>query len=176
MEADIETLKENSNDTKVDGRGGAREGAGRPKGGENEETARRRLAERAYKERVVAHIHDLFNSQLALSKGLSYLYRIDETEDDKGKKIRKHVLVESPTEINDVLDELDGSSSGTCEDNYYYITTKAPDNRAIDSMMDRVFGKAKQSTVLEDPEGNAITFVVAEVIARKNNIDGNTNA
>lgn len=173
MEKELETLKENSSGNNY---GGAREGAGRPKGSENEETKQRRIAERDYKMRVVAHIHDLFNSQLALAKGLSYLYRIDETEDDKGKKIRKHVLVESPDEIRDVLDELDGSTSGTMDDTYYYITTKAPDNKAIDSMMDRVFGRPKQSTVLEDPDGNAVTFVVAEVIARKNNIDGNTHA
>ena len=174
METETETLKK---DSVVKGKnGGARVGAGRPKGGENEETARRRLAEREYKERVVAHIHDLFNSQLALSKGLSYMFRIDETEDDKGKKVRKHVLVESPDEMREVLDELDGSDSGTVEDTYYYITTKAPDNKAIDSMMDRVFGKAKQSTVLEDPDGNALTFVVAEVIARKNTIDVGPNA
>lgn len=156
--------------------GGAREGAGRPKGSENEDTRQRRLAELEYKKRVVGHIHDLFNSQFALAKGLSYMFRIDETEDDKGKKTRKHVLVESVSEINDVLDELDGSDSGTVEDNYYYITTKAPDNKAIDSMMDRVFGRPKQSTVLEDPDGNALTFVVAEVIARKNTIDVDTNA
>lgn len=175
MEAELENSKNNSSSY-----GGAREGAGRPKGSENEETRKRRIAEREYKERVVAHIHDLFNSQLALSKGLSYLYRIDETEDDKGKKIRKHVLVESPSEIRDVLDDLEGSTSGTSgegdDEKYYYITTKAPDNKAIDSMLDRVFGKAKQATVLEDPDGNALTFVVAEVIAKKNTINVDTNS
>ncbi len=173
MDTETETLKNNS---VVKGKnGGAREGAGRPKGTENEETKQRRIAERDYKMRVVAHIHDLFNSQLNLARGLTYLYRIEESEDDKGKRIKKHVLVESPDEIRDVLDDLDGSDSGTVDDTYYYITTKAPDIRAIDSMIDRVFGKAKQSTVLEDPEGNALTFVVAEVIAKKNTIDVGPN-
>lgn len=172
---ETETLKNNSNVKKQNG--GAREGAGRPKGSENEDTKKRRIAEREYKERVVAHIHDLFNSQLALSKGLSYMFRIDETEDSKGKKIREHVLVESPDEMKDVLDDLDGSTSGVSGDNYYYITTKAPDNKAIDSMLDRVFGRPKQSTVLEDPDGNALTFVVAEVIAKKNTIgNGDTDS
>lgn len=170
MEAELENSKNNSSP-----HGGAREGAGRPKGSENEETKRRRLADREYKERVVAHIHDLFNSQFALARGLTHLYRIDEEKNDDGKVLkRKHVIVTDPEEIRDVLDELDGSESGTFDDNYYYITTRVPDIRAIDSMMDRVFGRPKQSTVLEDPEGNALTFVVAEVIAKKNTI-GNGN-
>lgn len=170
---ETETLKKDSD---VKGKnGGARAGAGRPKGTENEETKRRRLADREYKERVVAHIHDLFNSQFALARGLTHLYRIDEEKNDDGKVLkRKHVIVTDPEEIRDVLDELDGSESGTFDDNYYYITTRVPDIRAIDSMMDRVFGRPKQSTVLEDPEGNALTFVVAEVIAKKNTI-GNGN-
>jgi len=130
--------------------GGARPGAGRKKGGENEDTRKRRIAEKEYKERVVAHIHDLFNSQLNLAKGLTYMFRVDETEDDKGKKIRKHVRVEIPSEMIAVLDELDGDESGRVDDpageeKYYYLTTKDPDNRAIDSMMDRVFGKAPQT-------------------------------
>lgn len=173
-----ETLKKNSNGNTY---GGARAGAGRPKGSENEETKKRRLAEREYKMRVVSHIHDLFNSQLSLAKGLTFLYRIDEEKNEDGKVLsRKHVIVSDPEEIRDVLDELDGSESGTFDDNYYYITTRIPDIKAIDSMLDRVFGKAKQSTVIEDPEGNALTFVVAEVIAKKNAIqseteNGNTN-
>lgn len=172
MEAEIGKLEEKP----IRGKwGGPRPNSGRPKGSENEETQQRRLAERDYKMRVVAHIHDLFNSQLNLARGLTYLYRIEESEDEKGKRVKKHVLVESPDEIRDVLDDLDGSDSGTVDDTYYYITTKAPDIRAIDSMMDRVFGKAKQSTVIEDPDGNALTFVVAEVIAKKNTIDVGPN-
>lgn len=172
METEPENSKKNSSSY-----GGAREGAGRPKGSENEDTKQRRIAERDYKMRVVSHIHDLFNSQLSLAKGLTFLYRIDEEKNDDGKVLsRKHVIVQNPEEIRDALDELDGSESGTFDDKYYYITTRVPDIKAIDSMLDRVFGKAKQSTVLEDPEGNALTFVVAEVIARKNTINVDTNA
>jgi len=126
--------------------GGKREGAGRKKGGENKDTRERRLADQAYKKRVVAHIHDLFNSQLNLARGITFMYRIDEIKNEKGTIIsKKHRIVESKEEIRRVLDDLDGDEHGISEDDYYYITTRAPDNRAIDSMMDRVFGKAPQT-------------------------------
>lgn len=175
METELENL---TNHSSVSQHGGRREGAGRKPGSENEETRQRRIAERDYKMRVVTHIHDLFNSQLALAKGLTFMYRIDEEKNEDGKVLkRKHVIVENPEEVRDILDGLDGAESGVVDDNYYYITTKIPDIKAIDSMLDRVFGRPKQSIGLEDPDGNALTFLVAEVIAKKNTIgDGNTDS
>lgn len=35
-------------------------------------------------------------------------------------------------------------------------------------ILDQIFGRAKQSVQLEDPNGNALQFILAEVIANKN--------
>ena len=35
--------------------------------------------------------------------------------------------------------------NGDDEDDYYFITTERPDNRALDSLFNRTFGKAKET-------------------------------
>lgn len=119
--------------------GGVRENAGRPLGSENKESHERRVAEQQMVQRIVDNLTGILNSQFNLAKGLSYLYRIDE---DK-KEHREHVLVEDPEEIKNYLD---AQETGDKLDNYYYITTKSPDGRAIDSLIDRAFGKSRQQT------------------------------
>jgi hypothetical protein len=116
-------------------KGGKREGAGRPEGSLNKKTLEKKEAEKQFINRVIQNVDKLFNAQISIAEGCSYLYRIEETGTGKNKT-RKHVLVTSPDEIKAYLDdELD-------KDDYYYITTKTPDNKAIDSLMDRAFGKA----------------------------------
>jgi len=64
------------------------------------------------------------------------LYKIH--TDSKGMK-SKPELVTSQKEIEDYLaGETDANSD------YYFITTERPDNRALDSLFDRTFGKAQQ--------------------------------
>lgn len=120
-------------------KGGRREGAGRPKGSLNKDTLEKKKVEEAFTRRVLNAADRLFNSQLALAEGTTYLYKIVETGSGKDKK-REHVLVTDPDEIKQVLDEAEGT--GIVDDTYYYMTTKAPDNKAIDSLLDRAFGKA----------------------------------
>ena len=114
---------------------------GKPKGIKNKTTIEKKIAEDEFKNRILKNIQDLLTSQMNIAKGASYLYRIDETGEGKNKK-REHTLVTDPHEIEEVLNECEGN--GVMDDNFYYITTKTPDNRAIDSLIDRVFGKAIQ--------------------------------
>ena len=109
---------------------------GRPKGSKNKKTIEQEVIREEFRNRILLNVYDLLTSQMNIAKGSSYLYRIEETE--KGK--RKHLLVTDPYEIKEVLDECDGN--GVLDETYYYITTKAPDNRALDSLFDRVFGKS----------------------------------
>ena len=67
------------------------------------------------------------------------------------------MLVTNPGEIRCYLDgDYDNDQT------YYYITTVTPDNRALDSLLDRTFGKATQTIVSEDEDGNKspLKFVV----------------
>jgi hypothetical protein len=120
--------------------GGAREGAGRPKGKKSKETMLRLKALRNYRVRVSRLTSKLLNHQLSLAEGCQYLFK----KMTVGKK-RISVMVENPQEIVDYLDgkfdklkEQDGKST------YYYITTKTPDAKALNDILDRTYGKATQ--------------------------------
>lgn len=126
------------------GHGGKRSGAGKPKGHKHKATLERQRVLEAFNQRVMAKADALFNAQLTLAIGSMKVFRIDETEDDKGKKKREHVHVTDAEEIKRLLDEHDGAP-GVVDGVYYYFTDVSPDNRAIDSMMNRAFGKPKET-------------------------------
>lgn len=128
-----ETLKENSSDVKS--WGGARPNAGRPKGSENEETRKKRVVEEEFKQRVLRSANKLISSQMNLAQGVQMLYVIEKTEKGANKKPR--LITDQETIESYLAGELDGDP-----DEYYFITTERPDNRALDSLFDRVFGKS----------------------------------
>jgi hypothetical protein len=138
--------------------GGKREGAGRPKGSISKKTIEKKIVEAELHSRILGAVDRIFESQLSLARGCAYLYRIDETGEGSKKK-REHVIVTDPDEIKKVLDETE-AAGGVVDDNYYYVTTVTPDNRAIDSMLDRVFGKAKQALEHSGPNGSVIPVAV----------------
>ena len=113
--------------------GGARSNAGRKKGGMNADVKARKIAFDEFRNRVLKSKSALMNAQLNLAEGCQMLFRID--KDEKGHN-KKPELVTSQSEIENYLaGEYDG-------DSYYFITTERPDNKAIDSLFDRTFGKA----------------------------------
>lgn len=145
--------------------GGKRKKSGRKAGSLNKATLEKKKIEEAFTQRVLGSAERLFNSQFSLAQGCSHLYRIDEVR--RGKEIkRKHVLVTDPEEIRMYLDEE------VDPDKYYYITTKSPDNKAIDSLLDRAFGRAKQKVEVGGEDGEAIKIEIndtnyARIIARE---------
>lgn len=147
--------------------GGRRKKAGRHLGKQNQATLEKNKVLEAFKQRVLHQTDKLFNAQISLATGCSMLYRI-ETVKVKGKETgKKHILVTDEEEIKDYLD-------GTVDtDDYYYITTKLPDNKAIDSLMDRAFGKVRQNIGLGgEDEGSAVKIEVTQanyerIIARE---------
>lgn len=135
-------------------KGGRQPGAGRPVGSKNKSTLEKQAAEKELHNRILGSVDRLFNAQLSLAQGVSHVYRIDEVGEGKQKK-REHNLVTDPDEIKSFLDECDGGN-GTVDGAYYYITTKEPDNKAIDSMLDRVFGRATNKTEVTGKNGGDI--------------------
>lgn len=123
------------------GRGGLREPkGGRPKGSLDKKTLEQKVVLEAFKQRIMKNINKLVNTQLTLAMGCSYLFKINDVSLSSQK--RKHTIVTDPVEIKQFLDgELDTTK-------YYYITTKSPDGKAIDSLIDRLFGKATQQVDL----------------------------
>ena len=125
--------------------GGKRPGSGRKKGSETKATKEKREALAEYKRRTRKSIGKLFNAQMSLATGCSFLFCIK----TKGKK-RVTEKITSPVTIKKYLDgDLEGN-----KDEYYYISTEKPDNKAIDSLLDRSFGKSEQS-VKVGPDADA---------------------
>ena len=142
-------------------KGGFRPGSGRPRGSKNKLTKEGKVQEVKIKERIIKNLDDLLNSQLSLAKGLSYLYKI-RMRNVGGKRKPEHIRVTDPKEIKAFLD-------GDAEDEYYYITTKTPDNKAIDSLIDRALGKA----TTESSTDHSITYNIINY-EKKQEIGGGT--
>jgi hypothetical protein len=125
MQDETESLKNNQQDIKpAKGKnGGARPGAGRPKGKLSKLNEQRQKAKKRFIERVNKMVDELFNAQASIAQGVSYLYRID--KDDKGHD--KPAVIE--TDPNVIKDYIDGKLEDS--DSYYYITTERPDTERV---------------------------------------------
>ncbi|MEK6281861.1 MAG: hypothetical protein AABN95_16025 [Acidobacteriota bacterium] len=140
-------------------RGGKREGAGKPRGSKNKATLEKQKVAEAFNQRVMVKADALFNAQLLLALGSMKVFRIDETEGEKGKTKREHVHVTDPHEIKALLDEHDGLS-GTVDGVYYYFADVLPDNKAIEGMLNRSLGKPTEKHEHGGSDGGPITVKV----------------
>lgn len=117
--------------------GGVRPNSGRPKGSMNKETKERIAVKNAFQERVAYNADTLFNAQFNLAKGEQYLMWKHKV--GKGTKERTVVeVVDDPETIKAYLDD----TLDVDPDEFYYISTKPANGMAIDSLLDRSFGKA----------------------------------
>lgn len=128
--------------------GGKREGAGRREGSMNKATAETKAAKKAFISRVNANVDKLFNAQLDLAIGEKYLMVVRTI--GKGAKARRETsVVESPDLIKQYLDD---ETSLDKEDEYYFMTTKPANNQALDSLLNRSFGKPTEKIDLTSDE------------------------
>lgn len=153
MEAIKESIEKPKDNSAYSKNGGARPGAGRPKGGENKATKEKRVVKEEMKQRIMRSKDSLLNSQMNLAKGCQFLFVIEtvrfKDKDGKWKEEKKKPrIVEDQYIIEKYLaGELDNE-----KDEYYFMTTQKPDNRAIDSMFDRAFDKARQNVGVDGGE------------------------
>lgn len=141
-------------------KGGKRENAGRKRGSKNKATLEKAAVQEAFNQRVLNAADLLFNAQFKLAVGSQKVFRVDETEVE-GKIKRVHVLVTDAEEIKGLLDEHDGAD-GDFEGNYYYFQSVMPDNRAIDSMLNRALGKPKETLDLGNKDGEAFKMSIED--------------
>ena len=123
---------------------------GRPKGTKNPATLERERVLAELRQRTMRVAGVLFDSQLALARGQSYLYKIEKYREKVGKnyvlKKKKPKLVTEQWEIEQYLEGLvEEGNMQDPEDTYYFIVTRQPNTKAIDSLLDRTFGKAQQN-------------------------------
>lgn len=126
------------------GHGGKRKGAGRKQGSKNRATLEQQAVVEAFNQRVMHKADELFNAQFRLAIGSAKVFRIDEEEVEKGKTKRVHVHVTDADEITKLLDEHEGEA-GEVDGTYYYFVDVLPDNRALDSLLNRGLGKPAET-------------------------------
>lgn len=136
--------------------GGPRAGAGMKAGTVLPKTLEKQIARKAYADFVIERLRPIFESQYSLVKGTAYLYRIEE----HANGAKEHVLVTKPDEIGDVIAQMDSWEGQVVNDQYYYITVKAPENGAIKDMLDRALDKAAQPVVGEN--GGPIEYTIVK--------------
>ena len=126
--------------------GGARPGAGMPKGTITEPKARKMAIEKSFRERVQLHADHLFNAQYDLAVGEKYL--MVRRRIGSGDKVKYKTEVVTDVEV--IKEYIDNpeilNKSG---DDYYYFTTRAPSNQALDSLLDRGLGKPTTKIEIE---------------------------
>ena len=147
------------------GKGGKRPGAGRKKGSKLPKTLEKERVHREVKQRILRVAQILLDSQVSIARGQQFLYKIEKEKivGPKGGvtyKSKKPELVTNEEEIRAYLDGL--VEEGDMEDErdpgatYYFITTKEPNNMAIDSMMNRAFGTPVKSMEITGKDGEAL--------------------
>ena len=121
-----------------------RKGGLAKRGTKSRKTLLREEALRQYRDTVAAHYTEkLLTAQLTLALGQAFLYRAVPARDGTGK--RRMEIVTDPATI---LGYLQNREKGECLDissEYFFITTKEPNNTAIEAIMNRVYGKPKES-------------------------------
>jgi hypothetical protein len=160
--------------------GGARPGAGRKPGSKSPTTLEREAALKSFRDMVIEQTKPLFIAQLQLAKGCTFVYRV--TIGARGGR-SDPVLVTDQDELFDAIQSIDsnagygdiaedigGENDEQITHRYYFLTTKAPDNKALDSLLDRALGKAVG--LIELPP-DADTGSVVEFIFKRNE---NSNA
>lgn len=133
--------------------GGKRPGAGRKKGSKSKNTLEKEIVLKELKLKHMKAVDVLFNAQMSLAVGQTFLYKF--TYDNK-----KPQLVTDQTEIERYLQgeiaEADPEDEKDKRPTYYFLTTKEPNNQAIDSIYDRAFGKSIQAIELGGPGGKPL--------------------
>ena len=144
-------------------RGGARPNAGRKQGTMNPETVDKLRALEVYKERVRQNADTLFNAQFSIAVGCSFLFVVKTiiSKDGKQTRMKPELITDSGTIIKYLNGDFDNNDK-----EYYFISTKEPDNKAIESMFDRTFGKAQQSIDL-----SSLGEKVGVIVLPQKNVD-----
>lgn len=104
-------------------------------------------AYRRIQEKIIERSMKLIDTQTLLAHGTIKIFRIGSHWEGTGKNKKlvkeKPVLVDKTDEIAEVLDFTYGDGEQDPDDeDYYFVTTKDPDNRAIKDQLDRIGLKA----------------------------------
>lgn len=136
-------------------RGGVRPNSGRKLGTLEPQTIERRHANKLFNQRVRKVADKLFVAQSQLALGSMKVIRVDEITNSKGDVVKKqYVHVTDTQEIIDLLTEHHGLP-GLLNGSYYFFEDVAPDNKALDSLLNRGLGKPAETFEISPSESLA---------------------
>lgn len=132
-------------------RGGKRPNSGRPRKEIylQKHTVASRKASVAMQMRIVRQTPALVNSLVVLARGVSYLMKVEKV----GGKMRSSVVKDRA----EIMAYLDGTLEETENKTYHFITTEKPEINAITTLLDRAYGKPRQTVGLDGGEGKPIS-------------------
>ena len=167
-------MDKRSKTSKVNGKKG-----GRKKGKKNPETLEREAVLKEFRLRAMKSADVLFNAQLHIATGQTFLYKIEKTKliGTKGGvsyKPERPKLVTDTWEIEHYLNgalidgDIDNKSDPSAT--YYYLTSKEPDNKAIEALLDRSLGKTQQNVDVTSGD-EKIQPLMVKIIGNEDNGD-----
>jgi len=139
-----------------------RKGGFNKRGKRNAKTIEKEKITKKMNDRILEITDSLINSQVSIAKGIQVLYRIDPLyKTVKGKRVKignkKPKIVTDDDEIVAYLNKLNGNEDDGYDmdlDAYYFLTKQRPDNKALQALLDRAHGKAKESLDIQNPDGS----------------------
>lgn len=137
---------------------------GRPKGAVSDEKKAQQEAFKELKLTILKSQDSLLRSQLGVAKGTHIILKI--------KKGCKPEMVTKKDEAIEVMSRQENGVYIDDESTMYILTLEKPDAKAIDSLLDRVHGRARQNIGLdggEDDKPIAIKTVEEELKSWANN-------
>lgn len=116
---------------------------GRKPGTKNTATLEREAVNKAYVQKILTAANTLFEKQMELASGITYLFKTECTGRGKDRKC-VYKQVTNPQEMEDYLNGVyENVEKGSGEDEAYYkMTVEKPDGKVIENMLNRGLGKA----------------------------------
>lgn len=141
---------------------------GRPPGAKSHTTIEREAIMAQVKTRIANQAQRIVDAQMSIALGQQFLYKIH--TNSKGIREKAELI----TDEWKIRAYLNGEFDYNDEGDYYFITTKEPINSAIDSMLDRTFGKATQPISGDGPDGEIVVKMIHYAGTKAPDQDQNT--
>jgi len=148
--------------------GGARPGAGKPRGCKHKKTLEQEVALDLYKQRILNNLLPLIRAQFNQAEGMTVMFQRRKVKNSKTGKLERTGELVRVMDINRVEQLLKGDGQG---ENYYYITTKDPNVKALEDLFNRVFGKPKETIELDTPANVTINIINEDLNRAKQRIE-----
>ena len=134
--------------------GGARPGAGRPKGSMNYTTKKRLAIRKAFEDRIHSQADRLLNAALTKALGESYLMH----KYTVGSGTKARVVIDVVEDLETIIAYLNDELNEANDEDWYYISTKPVDMVALKELYDRAFGKPLQKNELTGKDGSELSL------------------